>query len=527
MTALINQELAKIEKRNRAYGRSVDPAMDAFSEAWKMGQEAKTRSKNNAVETGVNMLPQLAGLIRDENSLANFEKMSGELAEKANRHSETAPYSQFISRVAGNIREDYNTYSTEMERGAKIIDASNFLDTQEEFVNLGKSIKGMTLEDGKTPQYEGTLDYLVKENDKLNSIIGRIETASKGTQFRYNKNSKYTDREIGEKLSSYQKRISVAVQTAIGNGEITPEEAEFIMLGDVKTYKEKKKEKVKTLNYQYKSMDNAHRKIADQIRALQSKEFKNADKAVLQIFAKTFSQDLQSDLDADPTLDAELDAISPEQMIEDLNEKNKQIAIAKSRTMSSYEAWEGMPMFDAPKSTKSETGNLLQNIMIDDGKGSINNPLSQTTQGQPKDWTQEELQDVMNTWAALPKEEAKKYSDWMDYGTKVHGIIFQRKKSSEEKEKKVPKLTYDPAMGDTTVARNRARIKKYKISPQQLGDLEDQWSEENSGETFDSWLDKAFTPAPLDEDIEKMWKSLSKEDKAKYRSLANFKKNWK
>ena len=39
MTALINQELAKLEKRERAYGgRSVDPAMDVFKEAWQMGQ---------------------------------------------------------------------------------------------------------------------------------------------------------------------------------------------------------------------------------------------------------------------------------------------------------------------------------------------------------------------------------------------------------------------------------------------------------------------------------------------------------
>ena len=42
MTALINQELAKIEKRDRAYGgRSADPAMDVFKEAWQMGQEQK------------------------------------------------------------------------------------------------------------------------------------------------------------------------------------------------------------------------------------------------------------------------------------------------------------------------------------------------------------------------------------------------------------------------------------------------------------------------------------------------------
>ena len=41
MTSLINQELAKIERTDRAYGKSADPAMDAFSEAWKMGQEQK------------------------------------------------------------------------------------------------------------------------------------------------------------------------------------------------------------------------------------------------------------------------------------------------------------------------------------------------------------------------------------------------------------------------------------------------------------------------------------------------------
>ena len=45
MTALINQELAKIEKADRAYGKSADPAMDAFSEAWKMGQEQKAWSQ--------------------------------------------------------------------------------------------------------------------------------------------------------------------------------------------------------------------------------------------------------------------------------------------------------------------------------------------------------------------------------------------------------------------------------------------------------------------------------------------------
>ena len=54
MTALINQELAKIEKRKSAYGESVDPAMDAFSQAWKMGQEQRAwNERKNAQRQGI------------------------------------------------------------------------------------------------------------------------------------------------------------------------------------------------------------------------------------------------------------------------------------------------------------------------------------------------------------------------------------------------------------------------------------------------------------------------------------------
>ena len=455
---------------------------DRLFKTIEVAQRTRDRKKNEVINN-VNLLPQLAGLIRDEDSLQNYENMSEELANKADRYSETAPYAPFVKGIASNIREDYDIYTSSMEIGSNIIDSPEFLDTQKEFIDLGNSIKNKTLEDGKTPKYEGTIDFLVKENDRINSIIGRIERASSKTQFRYNKNAKYTDQEIKDKLSSYQKRLSVAVQTAIGNGKITPPEAEFIMIGDIDTYKEKKKEKTKTLNYQYKSMDNAQRKISDQIRALQSKEFKNADKAVLKLFAQTFTQDLQADLEVDPTLDPELDAISPSQMIKDLEKKNKQIAIAKSRIMSSYEAWQGLPMFDSPNATKSETSDLLKNIMEDDGSN-MNNVLNQN-----------------------------------------------KDKISNKVKEKSNKLTYDTSMGDTIVARNKARLKKYKINMQELGDLQDEWSSENSGETFDKYLENIFRKAErwdnFDEDIKTMWKSLSNEDKAKYKTLANFKKNWK
>ena len=61
MTALINQELAKIEKRESAYGgRSSDPAMDVVREAWKMGQEQKVwnERKNEQMRSLIDMRTQ-------------------------------------------------------------------------------------------------------------------------------------------------------------------------------------------------------------------------------------------------------------------------------------------------------------------------------------------------------------------------------------------------------------------------------------------------------------------------------------
>ena len=76
-------------------------------------------------------------------------------------------------------------------------------------------------------------------------------------------------------------------------------------------------------------------------------------------------------------------------------------------------------------------------------------------------------------------------------------------------------------MGDTIVARNRSRTRKYNVSIQELGDLEDQWSKTNQGETFDEWLDQAFGRAGA---VDNLWKAMDKKEKAKYGSLEKFRK---
>ena len=62
MTALINQELAKIEKRERAYGGgSSDPALDVVREAWQMGQEQRAWNERKNAQMQKMMELQVEG----------------------------------------------------------------------------------------------------------------------------------------------------------------------------------------------------------------------------------------------------------------------------------------------------------------------------------------------------------------------------------------------------------------------------------------------------------------------------------
>jgi len=199
--------------------------------------------------------------------------------------------------------------------------------------------------------------------------------------------------------------------------------------------------------------------------------------------------------------------------------------------MSSYEAWEGMPMFDAPKATKSETGNLLQNIMVDDGNN-INDPLKNLSPEEAKAKAASVDLDVKeNAWGTSPlssyREDYEKGSMSADPNNPLYAIdgVYQYPELFEKKKQKTTKLTYDPAMGDTKVARNKERVKKYKISPQQLGELEEAWSETNKGETFDQFLDNIFRLS--DASLDSMWKDMKVDQKSEYRTLHNYKESMK
>ena len=148
MTALINQELAKIEKADRAYGKSADPAMDAFSEAWKMGQEQKMWNERK-----------------------NFQRQ------------------QMMSEFAKDTRRLYNNE-----------DAKIYKDRFQKYFDRHKdSMDESTLEMGQ--MYLSNFDFQMKKNDSFNQYEARQdEEMKKVTDFtnKFEIGKEYTDEDLEE-----------------------------------------------------------------------------------------------------------------------------------------------------------------------------------------------------------------------------------------------------------------------------------------------------------------------------------------
>jgi hypothetical protein len=327
---------------------------------------------------------------------------------------------------------------------------------------LEDNIQNIRNEDG-SKKYEGLIDYLVTENDRINTILGRIDSSSRATQFRYNKNAKYMDSEIKDKLETYQKRLSVALQASIGDEIITTDEADYIMLGDVAAYKKDRNTQIKIQTDKIKQIDSAQKVIRSQHQRLKHKKIdKDTDPSLL---ADIFVANLKSEVpDVEEYSNKTLKGTTLEDMEKQLKDIMDNLITAKETAYKSFKAWSGRGYWDAPKTSKKETDELMENILEDDGK-SINNVL-------------------------------------------------------DNKQQPSPKLTYDPAMGKTIVERNYNRAKKYKISMQQLGALEEAWLETGKDDTFDSFLDKMFRKA--ESAVDKLWKTMDKKEKSKYKSLAKF-----
>jgi len=156
MTALINQELAKIEDRERAFGRRTDPAMDVFKEAWSMGQEQKAWNERKNLQR--------------QQIMSDLTKDTSRLYSNKDAQFQRDRFQKYFDRHKGSMDE------STLEMGQMMI---------------------------------GNYDYQIAQNDDfskykdgMDSQMQKIDSFLKKPEFEVGK--EYTDKEVEEFREVYQ-----------------------------------------------------------------------------------------------------------------------------------------------------------------------------------------------------------------------------------------------------------------------------------------------------------------------------------
>ena len=136
MTALINQELAKIEKRDRAYGGgSSDPAMDVFKEAWQMGQEQRAWKERKNAQMQKMMELQVEGYkttFGTDDINKKHERLQNYISKnRGSMTPTTLEYADILQQNIGDHRDKVVAFNEVQD--AQKADTDNWMDLMEEY----------------------------------------------------------------------------------------------------------------------------------------------------------------------------------------------------------------------------------------------------------------------------------------------------------------------------------------------------------------------------------------------------------
>jgi len=199
---------------------------------------------------------------------------------------------------------------------------------------------------------------LTEQQDKINSLIGRIKNASKGTQFQYNKaGNEYTDQEVLERLEKHQKRIAIAVEASYGDGIINKEEAALIMTGNLSGYQGAKDNAIDQIETEIKRLNRLEESISKQISKHVGKRGFNFSSIDMEGIVSDVNTELGSDFTA-PDINT---------LLEDLSERQSIVYDEKVKLKRSYRGWQGKEYLQAPKVSESDKKKYEESILGDGG----------------------------------------------------------------------------------------------------------------------------------------------------------------
>ena len=192
-----------------------------------IGDRARQRNLND-----LENILKLAQISKTPEQMASTQDSLNNVISKSSFYGVDDVAHKLVQTTLDNNRFEMDRFTNSIDQASDIINDPNFLDKADEWRNLESLRSSKTLDDGSY-KYESISAMLSDEYSSIDTLLGNL-ALGKTSGFRYNKNIDFDDDEVVEKINTYKNRLDKAIQASLGDGVITPDEANLIMSGVTK-----------------------------------------------------------------------------------------------------------------------------------------------------------------------------------------------------------------------------------------------------------------------------------------------------
>ena len=161
----------------------------------------------------------------NRDQINNAKNNSKFIIDNAGKYKSTKMYADTYSNYADNKLNDYNMYETALMKADNYLSQNEFLDREKEWLDINNL--------SKNRGYDSMMDFLKDEMDVVTGyLMDTTDGEGKLKNYNWNKGNKGNDKFIVSKLLKYQNQLSMAMNAAVLDGFISPEEALYAYQAD-------------------------------------------------------------------------------------------------------------------------------------------------------------------------------------------------------------------------------------------------------------------------------------------------------
>ena len=302
--------------------------------------ENAKKVKNYKLNDQSESLDSLLKVIDTQEGMDNFNEHLEDYRLSASGNASHEINANVLETLAERKKGLYTNFSNSIQEASDFINSDQFLDSAEEFHNIQDTIdkKNKELEAKGLKKHSSVADFLQSELSNANRLRDNMVSGFQiqgdeivGTNFRYNK-ATTNDKKTFRSLNLYRDRLDLAVKSLAGDGLISIDEAQAILIGDEDNYTTTKNAALRKAESNYKSNNNKASQYDGLINTAKQKKL------------TSFQDDIMGVVDDQNTAGNLLGAAATgqwDQVIQDLKFERDEHIRRRNEANENYKNWYG------------------------------------------------------------------------------------------------------------------------------------------------------------------------------------------